>query len=195
MRHRRAAIAATVLAVPLLAAAWTGTRGVQYGDGPPPGFTGAFGESTCNTCHVDAGVERDAPGLAITGVPAAWEPGRAYRVSVRARHAGMGAAGFQVSSRTGAGAQAGSWKSLDARTRVTHDSARRVTYASHTVAGSALAGRDSAAWTLEWTAPAVPMDSIIFSAAVNAANGDDSNFGDHVMTRSVIVRRPKAEKD
>lgn len=191
MRQRRTALAALALGFPLLVAGWSGARGARYGDGPPPGFTGAFGEGTCVTCHVDAAVEKDAPGISLAGLPSAWEPGGTYRVTVRATHRGMGAAGFQLASRTGAGVQAGAWRSVDARTRVTHDSGRRVVYAAHTVAGSALTARDTAAWVLEWTAPAVPHDSIIVGVAVNAANGDDSNFGDHVMTRSFVVRRPR----
>lgn len=157
-----------------------------YADGPPPGYTGDFGEPTCATCHMDAPVEPAGTALSI-GVPGHYEPGRAYRVTVAVRHAGMGAAGFQLAARNRSGAQAGRWRALDDRVRLSPDTMSGVVYASHSVMGTALVAPDSARWDLEWTAPEQPADTVIFSAAANATNADDSNFGDHIYVGRTSV--------
>jgi hypothetical protein len=171
-------------AVPLLLA-WE----ARYADGPPPGFTGDFGEPTCGTCHMDAPVVPDAPGLSLRGVPERFEPGRTYAVTVALHREGMGAGGFQLSARSARGKQAGEWRALDERARVVRDSATGVSYVVHTMPGTALVSPDSARWTLEWTAPAERGDSVVFSAIGNAANGDDSNFGDYIFTRRAVSTR------
>jgi hypothetical protein len=182
-----AAAAAMVLAAAPVLVAWE----ARYADGPPPGFTGDFGEPTCGTCHMDAPVVPDAPELALTGIPALYEPGRAYRITLAVYNERMGVGGFQLSARTTAGTQAGTWRAVDARARIVRDSAAGVAYAIHTIEGTALVSPDSARWTLEWTAPESAGDSVVFSAVANAANGDDSHFGDEIYTRrAVSARRP-----
>lgn len=178
MRGRVAAAAATLLAAAPLLIAWES----RYLDGPPPGFTGDFGEPTCATCHMDAPVVADDPGLALQGVPERFTPGEVYRITVSVHHESIGAGGFQLSARTPAGAQAGSWRAVDQRVRVVTDSTTGVAYVVHTAEGAALVATDSARWTIEWAAPASSGDSVVFSAAANAANGDDSNFGDRILT-------------
>jgi hypothetical protein len=178
VRWTVAAAALALAAAPLLLA-WE----ARYVDGPPPGFTGDFGEPTCASCHTDAPVVADAPELAFRGVPEQFDPGRAYRITVALHHAEMGAGGFELSARTPRGKQAGTWRAVDTRARVVSDSATGVTYAVHTAEGAGLVSPDSARWDLEWTAPKSSGDTVVFSAAANAANGDDSNFGDRIFTR------------
>jgi hypothetical protein len=162
---------------------------VRYADGPPPGFTGDFGEPTCGTCHMDADVVPDAREVVVHGVPAHYEAGKTYRLVVSATSEGIAAAGFQLASRTARDRQAGTLRAIDGRARVMTDSATGVEFASHTAEGTALVGGDSARWALEWTAPLTPADSVVFSAVVNAANGDDSNFGDRILTRRYVTIR------
>ena len=176
----------TVAAVFLAAAPLVVASEARYRDGPPPGFTGDFGEPTCVTCHMDATVVADAPGLALRGVPDRFEPGRTYLITVALHGEELEAGGFQLSARTSGGSQAGSWRAKDARSRVVYDSVAKVAYASHTVEGAAPVAPDSVRWTLAWTAPDSSGDSVVFSAAANAANGDDSSFGDRIFTRRAI---------
>lgn len=103
----------------------------------------------------------------------------------------MQRAGFQMTARLAegprSGEQAGAWRPLDDRVRIVagradtpaRDSAE-VEYAQHTVAGTTLTAPDSARWALEWTAPesAAP---VAVHVAANAANDDDSEFGDHII--------------
>lgn len=186
MRWTVAAACLVLAAAPLLMA-----HEPRYVDGPPPGFTGDFGEPTCASCHVDATVVPDAPGLAIRGVPERFEPGRIYVLTVALHEPEIGAGGFELSARTPGGMQAGTLRAVDARARVVADSTTGVSYIVHTAEGAALVAPDSARWSVEWTAPESSGDSVVFSAAANAANGDDSNFGDQIFThRATTTRRP-----
>lgn len=159
----------------------------RYGDGPPPGHTGGFGEPSCRRCHFDAG-ENEPPGtLTLRGVPETCAGGRTYRLAVRLRRPGLALAGFQVAARFEAGPlagrQAGRWRPLDDRAQVAREDSSGIEYAQHTRAGTDPLTADSTAWTLEWTAP----DSggpVALHAAANAANDDDSELGDRIYTAS-----------
>ena len=67
---------------------------------------------------------------------------------------------------------------------------RGIQYAGHTGLGTPAAPADSAAWTLHWTAPPAGAGRVTVSAAANAADGDNSPFGDHVyaVERGVTPR-------
>ena len=65
----------------------------------------------------------------------------------------MAAAGFQLSARTAAGAQAGSLAGTAGATQVKADR-RGMQYAGHTEAGCRLAAPCAAEWPVLWTAPA-----------------------------------------
>jgi hypothetical protein len=116
-------------------------------------------------------------------------------LAVTLRRAGMLRAGFQLAARFAegerAGTQAGSLEPADQRAKVLRDSTSRVLYVEHTFAGTTVAG-DSARWILHWTAPAEAHGAVVFHVAANAANDDDSPFGDFIYARVVQVqpRRP-----
>ncbi|MGH7664317.1 MAG: hypothetical protein ACRENI_08510 [Gemmatimonadaceae bacterium] len=59
-----------------------------------------------------------------------------------------------------------------------------IQYAQHTADGVAPAAPDSARWVVEWIAP-VRGGSVILHVAGNAANGDDSQFGDYIYATSI----------
>lgn len=156
-----------------------------YRDAPPPGFSSGFGEPSCHACHFSR-EPNEAPGhLGLRGVPAGYSPGATYPITVTLARPGMAIAGFQLTARFTDGAQqAGTLapaKSDSARLTITID--HDIAYAYQNRAGSALAGRDSASWTLLWTAPSTGR-AVSFHAAANAANGDDTVEGDFVYTTS-----------
>ncbi len=177
-----AGAAALVVAAPALA--------FVYADRPPPAHTGGFNEPSCHSCHFDHPL--DAPGgeLVLEGVPEAYASGERYRITVSMAHPGMGRGGFQLSARfvegARAGQQAGSLLALGERVEVTPDGG--VQYAHHTRAGSVLSAPNSARWTLEWTAPESADGPVVFHLSANAANGDESEFGDFIYTTSAQAR-------
>lgn len=167
-----------------LAIALSAAGAVAYRAGPPPGYTGAFGEPDCGECHFDA-IRDDEAGAVEIRAPANYEPGRTYEIVVKLAHPRVPAAGFQLTARfldgTDAGRQAGRLEPGNDRTRVeTGDDG--VVYASHGAAGVEPESPELARWTLRWTAPAEhdAVAPVAFDVAAQVANDDDSEFGERL---------------
>jgi hypothetical protein len=155
-----------------------------HAEGPPPGHTGGFGEPTCQACHTEYALDLPGGRLEIEGVPAAWEPGRTYLLTVVLHSEDMGAAGFQLTTRGPDGRPAGSLAPVDARVAVDSvpgDTLMSGVFARHTRTGTRIDDPSSARWVLAWTAPPVATP-VHFHGAANSANGDDSPFGDLIYT-------------
>jgi hypothetical protein len=182
-RHLAQLIAgAWILLAPPVAAAPAVTAATPaYRTGAPLAYTGGFGEPHCGACHFRTG--NDARGQAVIRAPASYRPGDVHQITVVIEHPDLRAAGFQLAVRfadgDAAGRQAGRLEALDADVAV-DTGPGEVRYAGHTEEGTALAGRGVARWTLRWTAPDAA-GTVVFHAAVNAADGDDSEFGDHIL--------------
>lgn len=161
-----------------------------YADGPPPGFSGGFGEDHCRACHFGDGVN-DAQGRVTIAAPERYVPGQTYPVAVTLTRPGMKLGGFQLTARfEQGGAQAGTLARSDGdqeRIKVMTD--RDVQYAHHRKPGAALTGPDVVRWTLHWTAPASG-GAVQFNVAANAADADDTQFGEFVYT-AVARSRPR----
>ena len=170
-------------------------------DRPPLGHTGGFGEPTCTACHSGAPVNQPGGSLKLTGVPWVYEPNGVYRITVRLARADIANGGFELSARIAGGArpgsQAGSFRALDERVDVA-DSVRAgvgaISYARHTRAGIQRAATDTLQWTLEWKAPGGPAGSIIFNAAGNAGNDDNSPLGDYIYTTAATSRGERLQE-
>lgn len=155
-------------------------------EGPPPAYTGGFGEPTCHECHFDAELNAGTGTLELDGLPAHTRPGATHRVTIRLAHPDMLRAGFMLSTRTRDGAQAGTLRATDARATVTD--ANGVAYAHHTYAGTAV-DTDTSNWVVEWTADGVASgDSVYVHVTANAGNDDASPFGDYIYAKSVELR-------
>ena len=166
-------------------AAGRGAAGL-HPEGPPAAYTGGFGEPTCTECHFDADVNAGPGTLVLDGVSATVTAGSTHTLTVRLAHAGQLRAGFMLSARTAAGAQAGTLMPADACVTITH--AGDVAYAHHTLPGTELTG-DAKTWTVRWTADAVdPGTDVVFHIVGNATNDDASPFGDFVYATSTTVR-------
>lgn len=200
-------ILATTLAGTVLVVAGAGsapgvmrasTPGPFHTTGPPPGHTGGMGEPTCQACHAEYPLNEPPGRLRVEGLPERWEPGESYPLTVQLHDRGMRAAGFQLAARwsdgPAAGRSAGTLEALSGRVAVAPADSTGVTYAQHTREGSEPASPELASWALVWTAPATPPDRrhgrIVFHAAANSANGDNSPFGDLVFTTEARVAGP-----
>lgn len=175
-----------------------------YLDGPPPGFAGGFGESTCHACHFEV-EPNTAPGrVTVSGVPETFAPGESYPLTITLSRPGMALGGFQLTARFEEdGAQAGTLApGEDEAERVSVSESGGVLYAYQRAAGAIPVSADTARWTVLWTAPAdVPASAaatgpgnaaaVLFHVAANAADGDDSADGDYIYTvelRAVAAR-------
>ena len=175
-----------VLAAATAAADSARVHGHAYPRGAPPGVTGGFGEPTCQQCHFGADVNEPGGSLSIAGLPERYTPGETYRLIVRLRRGELGAAGFQLSARTEAGAQAGVLVGTGMETQV-QAGAGGVRYAGHTEAGSGPTAPGTAEWTVAWTAPARGAGPVRIHASANAADGDNSPLGDYVYAAEKAV--------
>jgi hypothetical protein len=109
----------------------------------------------CGSCH---GALNAATTTAITGLPATFETGVAYPISVTIANATLTKAGFNLAV-TGGTLAAGTGSKVNAAKN----------QATHTAPMTAVAGTTT--FSLTWTAPATTT-SVIFSTAGNAVNGN-----------------------
>lgn len=151
-------------------------------EGPPPGFTGGFGEPTCVSCHTGNDVNAFGGRVLIEGLPERYEPGAEYPLSVILEAEETVVAGFQITSRfaegEARGRSAGSLRGVDGRAERS-DSAG-VTYLHQSRVGSATADPNGARWPIVWVAPE-STEPVALNVAANSGNGDDSPLGDLVF--------------
>lgn len=185
--------AAVVLAA-LTAAAALATAGAAgaYVDRAPPAHSGGFGEPTCASCHRGERPNPEGGTLRIVA-PAAFAPGAEHVIEVRLERAGMARAGFVLSARWAEGERAGEQAGellppADAAGTVQVEVAHQVAYAGHTAAGAERGRGGEAGWRVRWRAPREAAGPVVFHAAANAANFDDSEYGDFVYTAVASVR-------
>jgi len=203
-RRRSAALIALAGATVTVAAVRAGVthrgRGAVHYDGPPIAHTGGFGEPTCRVCHQGQPLNAAGGTLRVEGLPGRYEPGRTYELVVVLRRDGMGRAGFELSARAVAGAQAGALEATDMRVRVVPDSVTAVRYAEQTREGCSVTGPE-ARWTVHWRAPAQTGEGggsgggssdVLIHVAANAANYDDSPLGDFIYAGEWRVGGPAA---
>lgn len=158
------------------------TASLAYRDGPPLGFSGGFGEDHCQACHNSEKLNA-TPGSVTISVPERYSPGKVYTVTVTLKRPGMKIGGFVLTARfENDSAQAGNLALGDGqqgRVKIVTD--RGVQYAYHSRPGTQLTATGVVRWTIRWTAPAGSR-AVLFNAAANAANDDDSQSGDFVYT-------------
>jgi uncharacterized protein (TIGR03437 family) len=167
-------------------------------DGAQPRKTGGPfpSESVCSECHSHpqfVGPNRDTSGSIDFSVQN-YRPGETQRITVTVSHPTQQRWGFQLSARPSGNQtqQAGSFRAVDANAQVICDNdtaapcpAGMLQFPTHTLAGTRRGARNSASFTVEWTAPSSDIGEIIFAAAGNAANGTDTETGDLIYTKQV----------
>jgi hypothetical protein len=161
-------------------------------DGPPPGYTGGFGEPTCALCHFGSAVNEAGGTLSLAGVPDTYHRGERYRITVSLARGDLQRGGFSLSARfaegAAAGRQAGTFRAPDERVKVVEGTPGGVQYAGHARPGVQPAAPGRIEWTVEWTAPDSAAGPVVFHAAANSADGDESQFGDLVYTLEKVVK-------
>jgi hypothetical protein len=153
--------------------------------GPPPRFTGGFGEETCQYCHWEFEMSSDTAVFHVAGLPDEYVPRQTYELDVIVTKDGLGASGFQLAIRfvegESAGSSAGTLESTSARTSVEKDEKSGVAYAQHRLEGITPQAAGRATWRIRWTAPGGG-GTVRLDAAANAGDGDKSEMGDRVYT-------------
>ena len=174
-------LTAAVLAVTMPLAASN-----AYAEGAPPGFSGGFKEDSCHACHFYEEPNSSGGRVTVEGLPASFEAGQRYLLTVTLTRAGMKRAGFQLAVRfKDSGAQAGTLApGPDEGERVAVQTQSGVQYANQKKGGSSAGAADATRWTIEWIAPD-RREPVIVHVAANAANGNDSTDVDFVYTAAI----------
>ncbi len=170
-RWPAAAFVAAFLALPLQARA--------NSDGPPPGHDGGPGRPDCRACHFDAALNRAEGAFVLSGLPPSYRFGQTYKLRLTLSDPAMVLAGFQLSARFAGGGNesAGTLGAVTGDVDAVGDADSGPAYLQHNA--PRVAEDNAVAWDVEWTAPESGGE-VTFSAAANAANGDDSELGDAV---------------
>ena len=155
----------------------------DFAGGPPPGVTGAPGESTCAQCHspnTQTGTFNIIP-------PAAYAPGQTYTVQVQHITADTTRAawGFELTALTPTNTVAGTFANTTTFTRTRTGGGRN--YIEQNATGSFPGQTGGTSWTFSWTAPATDVGSITFYAAGLQADHSGDEDGDQVYTNSAAV--------
>jgi uncharacterized protein (TIGR03437 family) len=162
--------------------------------GPPASRTGGPGELTCATsdCHRSFALNSGSGTLTLTGLPGnGYALNQSYDLTITLNQASRGAYGFQVTALDDQGRRAGELVvTVTSRTQritgVVGGNLRQ--YIQHTPGGTNPSGANQGSWTFRWTAPAQSAGRVTFYYAGNAANGDTSELGDFIYTRSTSVQ-------
>ena len=148
----------------------------------PPDLYVLHGEATakavsCTACHANGASGNGS--LTLEGLPAKFEAGKTYSLTVKLSHGGAKKAGFRLAAQTPTGAQAGKIINRDPSMDV--HVAQTVTFLKQSYNGTVTNGADRS-WTFQWKAPET--GSAVFSVEGVAGNGDGSVREDHTYTFS-----------
>ena len=171
-------------------------QGVAHSYGPPPGVTGAPGDSAraCAQCHAGA-LNSGAGSVAIfLQSGPVYIPGVKQRITVKVSDPAQQRWGFELTARLNSDpqdGQAGDFIAIDNFTQVICQDAGAKpcssgpSFIQHTSAGTRNGTKGGAAFQFDWTPPSSNVGPITLYVAGNAANGNGSSSGDFVYTSSV----------
>ena len=148
-------------------------------------FSGGFGEQSCHSCHFDYDLNIEEGELELRGLADEIESGKEYELEVFVSRPDLGAAGFQLTARFEDGSQAGEFV-LNEQVILTPNTPGDVEYLQHAIR-NIHPDNGSKLWLFTWKAPENTDQPIIFNLAGNAANGDESAFGDYILVRELVV--------
>lgn len=150
-------------------------------------FTGGFGEESCHSCHFDYELNLEDGALKVSGIEKI-QPKTTYELQVIVEREDLGKAGFQLTARFADGRQAGAFEiSEDERLMFTEQVPDSLQYVQHSPEGTEVPEKGKNQWIISWQSPEAISDSIYFNIAANAANGDQSEFGDWVYVQEFAV--------
>ncbi len=157
-----------------------------FSSGPPPGNTGAPGETTCTNCHI----ANPGNGQFTIIAPASYTPGQTYPITVRHQTADPTRKrwGFQLTSLAGT-TPAVNFTILDGNSFIQDGNDGRK-YVEQTLVGSFGNQMNVAFWTFNWTAPPSNLGAVTLYAAGNQANNDGTPDGDQIYTATATIQPP-----
>lgn len=161
---------------------------VAYPEHLTGAFTGGFGEQTCRSCHFDYDLNPEEGSLSVSGIPSDLSGGEVLEIEIAVQREELGRAGFQLSARYADGSQAGKFAiDDDSSLMLSNTVPDSLQYIQHSNKGSEPRAENKTSWTVTWKAPKSLTGPVIFNIAANAANGDQSEFGDFIFAEEIQV--------
>ncbi len=145
------------------APAYANSQGAPWGSADPDTL------QSCAACHFDHEPVGRSPSLMLTGLPEYVAAGETYEITLRFDVGDASNAGFLLS------ASAGAFEAIDEFVETKDAEARS--------AKPATPRNGVASWSFVWRVGADASDVVTFRAAANAANNDQSPFGDKIHFR------------
>jgi hypothetical protein len=181
-------MAVTLSDKPPLPGSYSGKMEISYPEHLTGAFTGGFGEETCRSCHFDYDLNPDGGSLKITGIPKKLSEKERIDIEITVEREALEVAGFQFSARYPDGSQAGSFD-IAGKDRIMFSASvpDSLEYVQHSDAGTDPTDKNLSSWKLMWKVPESISEPVIFNIAANAANGDQSEFGDFIYAREIKV--------
>ena len=149
---------------------------IAFSGGPIAQVTGAPGENTCNQsgCHTGTPVNGGSGTFIVSGLPDdGYVPGATHTISFAFSGTGRSTFGFEAVALTDGGTSVGTFAPISGTQLITGGGK---TYIQHNTPSS------TGVWNIDWTAPTTDVGRITIYVAGNAANGDNSTFGDWIFT-------------
>lgn len=152
-------------------------------------FTGGFGEETCRSCHFDYELNPEGGTLSISRISNKIWAGKTIEIKIMVERKELGAAGFQLSARYEDGSQAGRFM-IEGNERIMFSNSvpDSLQYVQHSAEGTKPSDKNKNSWIVQWQAPEKAQRNVIFNIASNAANGDQSEFGDFIFRKKVEAK-------
>ncbi len=162
--------------------------------GADPKYTAAPGDDSraCTACHIGTSLNGGAGSVQII-VPgdATYTPGVTQHIKVQVSDPAQRRWGFELTARVSSdNSQAGDITSTDSNTQVRCANGRTKPcstsspqqYITHTQSGTRLGTSSGVTFEFDWTPPATNKGTVTLYAAGNAANGNNTEAGDHIYT-------------
>lgn len=167
---------------------------------PPDGSTGspAVNGTTCaqSGCHDDNNAQVDQNNLISLSIGQGqptqglngfkYDPNTTYNISINLNNlnsiSGTNRTGFQISALNDNNQQAGTFARTNMN-RTSLSTTNGIQYLGH----KNVAQGNNPAWVFEWTSPASGEGPVVFYVAANAANGNNANTGDQILTTQKIA--------
>lgn len=160
-----------------------------FSAGPLDNRTGSPADSylTCyDGCHNSFGLNTGKATFSISA-PSSYSPGEVVDITVSFTNSTTAKHGFELSALDANNSHTGAFGIVDGKTQTGSGG----NYIKHTSAGSSQSG--NAQWSVQWTAPSTnAQDIVTFYAAGNEANGDGTNQGDYIYTKTAQISKATA---
>jgi uncharacterized protein (TIGR03437 family) len=169
----------------------------SFSSGPDPRKTGAPGDLTCAQAGCHSGTALNGGGgsaVLISSAGSTYAPGQQQTLTLSITDSSARVYGFQVTARLDSNptnGQAGDFTAGASQFVICDNGSLKgaggcptsapVQFIEHSTPSSAKT------ILITWTAPSTDQGAITFYAAANAANGDRTNFGDHIYTTKLTL--------